>query len=258
MIWDVFPFRDEEDILEIRLWELDPVVDRFVVVQSVETHAGLPKPLAFHPKDRRWRPWASKLSEVTLPAIPDGRDWQGARWGREKAPRHAVAEILASADPADLVLISDVDEIPPARLVAKYAADVSHQSWIGFRTACFIYYLNLRVRTRTPCIALAKVSTVLECGAQAIRHRYRRPPLGPIDGGWHFTSQGPASAIREKLHAFAHDEWDTPEMHAPGYLEQLIAERRNLFNPKEPPAVVVPPTELPDAAQRFPKRLLPW
>jgi beta-1,4-mannosyl-glycoprotein beta-1,4-N-acetylglucosaminyltransferase len=34
MVYDVFPFLNELDILEIRLNELDPVVDLFVLTES--------------------------------------------------------------------------------------------------------------------------------------------------------------------------------------------------------------------------------
>jgi len=39
MIYDCFPFFDELDVLEIRLNELDPVVDKFVLVEAPVTHS---------------------------------------------------------------------------------------------------------------------------------------------------------------------------------------------------------------------------
>lgn len=44
MIYDCFSFFNELDLLEIRLNVLKDVVDRFVLVEAGETHAGKPKP----------------------------------------------------------------------------------------------------------------------------------------------------------------------------------------------------------------------
>ena len=44
-IYDVITFFNELDLLELRLEMLDPYVDRFVIVECVETFSGKPKPL---------------------------------------------------------------------------------------------------------------------------------------------------------------------------------------------------------------------
>ena len=47
MIYDCFTAFNELELLEIRLHELSPVVDRFVLVEATRTHSNLPKPLYF-------------------------------------------------------------------------------------------------------------------------------------------------------------------------------------------------------------------
>ena len=46
MIYDCFCFFNELDLLEIRLNELNPVVDKFVLVEATMTHNGDKKPLS--------------------------------------------------------------------------------------------------------------------------------------------------------------------------------------------------------------------
>ncbi|MBW2533223.1 MAG: glycosyl transferase GT17 family protein, partial [Deltaproteobacteria bacterium] len=43
MIYDCFPFFNELDLLKIRLEELRPVVDRFVLVEATRTFGGAVK-----------------------------------------------------------------------------------------------------------------------------------------------------------------------------------------------------------------------
>ena len=46
-IYDVFTFFNEIDLLKLRLEMLSPYVDKFVIVECVETFSGKPKPLYF-------------------------------------------------------------------------------------------------------------------------------------------------------------------------------------------------------------------
>lgn len=54
MIIDCFTFFNELDVLEIRLRELDGVVDRFVLVEATLTHQGKPKPLLYAENKERF------------------------------------------------------------------------------------------------------------------------------------------------------------------------------------------------------------
>jgi hypothetical protein len=47
MIYDCFLINREFDLLEMRLHELAPVVDRFVLVEATHTFFGQPKPLHY-------------------------------------------------------------------------------------------------------------------------------------------------------------------------------------------------------------------
>ena len=52
MIYDCFPFFNELDLLEIRLNILDPIVDKFVLVESTQTFNRQPKPLYYQENKR--------------------------------------------------------------------------------------------------------------------------------------------------------------------------------------------------------------
>ena len=111
MIHDCVMIRDELDMFQLRLEEMAGYDVRHVVVESRVTHQGVPKPLHFTENQGRFKPWADRIVHIVAEDLPDAED----PWVREHAQRDRALAALADADPRDLVLISDVDEIPSAK-----------------------------------------------------------------------------------------------------------------------------------------------
>jgi beta-1,4-mannosyl-glycoprotein beta-1,4-N-acetylglucosaminyltransferase len=223
---DVVPLRNELDVLELRFRELDDLVDRFIVIQGEETHAGVPKPIYFNPTDARWEPWQGRVSTVIMPRMTDVQ----SRWDREHQGRHVIAGALESYAPDDLVIISDVDEIPDKEKIRALSGGVTPDCWLGFLTSAYYYYLNLLTGRSWPCIGLARVDTVRRLGAQWIRDHRTNPPSHRIRGGWHFSWLGGVDAIREKIEAFAHAEFDTDYYKDPTRISEKVCQQRDLLD----------------------------
>ncbi|MEO8484901.1 MAG: hypothetical protein ABI585_01050 [Betaproteobacteria bacterium] len=203
-VFDAFPFFNELDMLEIRLNVLDEVVDRFVLVESTVTYSGLPKPLYFADHRDRFARWANRIEHVIVNDTPDTGDW---RWGRERHQRDQVVRGLASCRCDDVVLLSDVDEIPEPSLVAARRRGAYRQHYS-------MYYLNALQRRED------WIGTVALFAFQLAVHgpenvRLRRRGFERVErGGWHFSYAMPPDRIRQKLRAFSHAEFDTPEIAA--------------------------------------------
>ena len=61
MIYDCFIFRDELDILEIRLNILNNVVDRFVICEANKTFTNQLKPYNFYNNSKRFEKFLDKI-----------------------------------------------------------------------------------------------------------------------------------------------------------------------------------------------------
>lgn len=117
-IFDVFPFFNERDILEVRLHEHDDIVDVYVPIESATTHAGEPRALRWRggwESDARFARFLPRIRPFTADLDLGGRNVsvvEAAR-RREEAQRDAAraALVAAGAGPRDLVLLSDADEI---------------------------------------------------------------------------------------------------------------------------------------------------
>jgi len=250
MMVDIFPFFNELDILEIRLRELDGIVDRFVAIQCEETHAGLTKPIYLDPSDPRWAPWAGRLTTAIIPPTRNAKN----RWDRERAPRDATVSLLADLADDDVVLMSDVDEIPETKTVAAHIGSLTSDVWVGFALMCCAYYLNLRTPGRHLCVALARMDTVRRIGGQGFRDQRLTPPIGPIPAGWHFSYMGGISAIIQKLAAYAHEEYDTETLRNPALWQAEIEARHVPFRIKWRHLHQLPLDRLPIEIARHPNR----
>ena len=66
MIYDCFPFFNELELLEVRLHELDGLVDKFVLVEATRTFAGHPKSLYFAQNRGRFSAFDNKIIHVIV------------------------------------------------------------------------------------------------------------------------------------------------------------------------------------------------
>jgi hypothetical protein len=118
-VYDCFLYNGEVEALEIRLHELAEVVHRFVIVESGKTFRGGRKELSFDPLDPRIAPFAARIRYIVVSDMPRyGRAAQLEGW-----QRNAVLRGVPDAAEDDLVLVSDVDEIPSAAAVREIVRD---------------------------------------------------------------------------------------------------------------------------------------
>ena len=138
-VFDCCIFNGEMDALCIRLHELDAVVDCFVIVESTLTFSGRPREIAFNPSHPDLAGFVARIRHVVVDDMPDTTD----PWTREVWQRNAVLRGAPDAAPSDLLVLSDVDEVPSSAAVAEMARDTGSESF-GFRMAFSYFYVNYR------------------------------------------------------------------------------------------------------------------
>jgi beta-1,4-mannosyl-glycoprotein beta-1,4-N-acetylglucosaminyltransferase len=108
-IYDCFTFFNELEVLEIRLNILNDYVDYFVIVEATKTHAGKPKELYYLKNKNKFKKFENKIIHVIVDDMPEIKE---SRWELENFQRNAIIRGLKNCEPDDIILISDVDEIP--------------------------------------------------------------------------------------------------------------------------------------------------
>lgn len=212
-VYDCFLLNDEMDILEMRMTYLWDKVDHFIACESTTTFAGEPKPLLIGetiPAElERFR---KKLLRVVVePMREDYKvDVHGAteegyrRFLREAWQRNAMTRPLQfMANPGDLVLISDVDEIPRIEMLDNPINWRHERAW---EQKFYRYYLNVEF-SEYWCGTVSSPWPLLLTPQEMRNRRYVLPRIN--DAGWHFSTMGDLEA---KIKAFSHAEYDTPEL----------------------------------------------
>ena len=123
-IYDCFMFFDEDLVLEVRLNALNKFVDYFVIVESRFNHKGEARDLKFNIKKyEKFNDKIIYLIHEDLPKnieeikIKDSERTVNLKYvynaiKRENSQRNFIQEALKDANDEDIILISDVDEIP--------------------------------------------------------------------------------------------------------------------------------------------------
>jgi hypothetical protein len=208
-IFDCFLFFNELEILSIRLKELYDVVHRFVIIEAPVTHQGKPKPLYFQENSERFRTFSDKIHHVVVRDMPEGED----NFQRENYQRHVLRGAITDALADDLIVVSDVDEIPNISALQEAA---QRKSFLFLEMGLHYYFLNL---TAGPWIKAycAPKSTIDRMEDLSLPRRREINYLTEFNGsadthllrnaGWHLTWQLGVEAIMAKLDAFSHSEF---------------------------------------------------
>jgi glycosyltransferase involved in cell wall biosynthesis len=199
-IIDCFQFYNELDLLEVRLAELAPVVDRFVLVEARYTHAGDPKPLYFDQNRHRFAAYLDRIDHVIVEDDPGGFSWK-----REGHQREAIARGIPDLADDDMILVSDVDEIPRRGVIAalrEMPADL-----YSLQLAIHLYFLDLKSPEPWIAAAAAPGRLIRRIGVNPIRYLVKQGIGHTIeDAGWHLTWMGGLDGFRAKMRAYAHRE----------------------------------------------------
>jgi beta-1,4-mannosyl-glycoprotein beta-1,4-N-acetylglucosaminyltransferase len=254
-IFDCFMYFDENLLLDLRLNILDKYVDYFVIVESNFNHKGERKKLNFNIND--YKNFENKIIYLIYDKISDNEekiladdDYNSKNVKyifnaihRENGQRNFLINGLDKADDDDIILISDLDEIPNL-----YNLDFKNikEKLIFFNQEMFYYKFNLKlpnlnwVGTRS-CKKKNLKSPQWLRNIKSKKYPFYRLDLffsdnkySDIkfinDGGWHFTNIKTAEQIKYKFESYLHHrEFDIKPLSV-SEIEQLIKNRTAIYD----------------------------
>jgi beta-1,4-mannosyl-glycoprotein beta-1,4-N-acetylglucosaminyltransferase len=206
MLIDIFPLFNEIEILQIRLAELYPHVDKFVIVENEYSFRGLKKPYFFEMNKSLFDLYLDKIEYIKTSI-------QGHEDNHKNAAMQANS--LKDLTDDDVIMFGDLDEFPEGKHIefAKlYVQSRNDYETVSFDQDLFIYRLNGRVFSNNtkevwcgnvvfkPSLLKKHSLTYIRDnirGKQDERHMH-------IKSGWHFTSIGTNEQIYEKFKNWGH------------------------------------------------------
>ena len=256
-IYDCFMYFDEDLLLDIRLNSLSKFVKKFVISEATYTHNGNKKKLNFD--INKFKKFKDKIIYIALDKEPqdiikleknDSVEERGEKlilngMARDYFQRQSLTKGLNDADEEDIILISDLDEIP--KLDNLNFSLLKNNIFI-FEQKIFYYKLNLLYENFSwqGTRAIKKRNLLSPQWLRNIKGKnYPKWRLDTLfskkkysnliflkDGGWHFTCLRKPEDLEKKLLNFAHHY----EFEASGLklddIKKLLKEKRIIYDYK--------------------------
>lgn len=201
-VWDSFMVNDELDMLECRISELETVPDLVhVAVEADVDHQDHPKPYVLSENLDRFAPWKDRLVVVRATDLPTAADAPNP-WAREHAQREWTRAALEVANPDDVVLHGDLDEIPTA-LVTRNIVHMQPNRAFAFEQKLYSFALDWFHPEPWYGTVAARIKGITSFGA--MRDFRNTIPALP-NAGWHFSWMGGREQTLKKLDSFCHPE----------------------------------------------------
>lgn len=256
-IYDCFMYFDEEVVLDVRLNTLNEFVDYFVIVESIYTHKGDPRELKFNHK--KFEKFKDKIiyivDEETYPQTEEinTEDSEGEKSRkaifnaayRENGQRNLITRGLKKANDEDIIMVSDVDEIPK---LSELNFKNINEKIILFKQDMFYYKFNLWLPNLiwTGTKACKKKNLVNPQWLRNIKDRkysffridtfFSKTKYTSIkvinDGGWHFSNIKTPKEIEFKLRSYLHHrEFDLNPLSVT-QIDEIIKNKQAIYDLK--------------------------
>ena len=252
-IFDCFMFYDEELLLDIRLNILDQYVDFFVIVESEYFHNGNKRQLKFD--INKFKKFNKKIIYITHKNEPPGiikinniDDESTISYKkinnallRENDQRNHITEGLTTAKSEDLILISDVDEIPNFESINlskiknkiimfeqeifyyKFNRYLPDFNWYGTKACKMLISPQWLRNVKNKKFPFWRIDTLFS------KNKYINK-IFIKNGGWHFSNIKSANDIELKLKSYLHHrDYESEEL---GYekIKELIKNNETIYD----------------------------
>ena len=254
-IYDCFMYYDEDLLLDIRLNSLNKYVKKFVITEATYTHNGSKKKLNFNIKN--FDKFKDKIEYIVVDQQPpdireinenDSIELKSEKlilngMARDYFQRQNLQKGLKNLENDDLIIISDLDEIPD---LENLKLNEIKDNIVIFQQKMFYYKLNLLY------------DEFIWAGSKAVKYKNfispqwlrniksKKYPFWRIDvlfskkkysnlhyinnGGWHFTCIRTPEDLEKKLLNFAHHyEFEQSGLKT-NDIKKLINEKRVMYD----------------------------
>ena len=189
-IYDCFMYWDEDLLLDLRMNIMNKYTDYFVIVEGNKTWQNNPKKFRF--KIDKFKKFKSKIIYVKIDDLPNGKN----PWKRENFQRNCITRGLTKAGEDDLIMISDLDEIPNPKALQLFKKTMRYAV---FEQKLYYYKFNLQSETYPIWLGTRVCLKKFLKSPQWLRElKFKNRPFWRLDkyrlnnilknGGWHFCN----------------------------------------------------------------------
>ena len=254
-IFDCFQYYDEDLLLDFRLNCLNEYVHKFIIVESCYTHSGEKRKLLFD--INKFKFFKNKITYLISDKLPDNLlkrnnndtfDQTNSKIilntiSREVLQRNKISEGIKEAEPEDIIIISDLDEIPN---LENFNFREVKSKLILFTQKFYHYRFNLKLDNSNWYGSKACKKKHL-LSPQWLRNiKSKKYPFWRLDtlfsktkyqdihtispGGWHFSNLKSAEGIEKKMRTYGHHrEYELNPIGVNG-IKDIINNKKAIYN----------------------------
>ena len=238
---DCFMYFDEDLVLDIRLNTLKDKVDKFIITEATKNHAGENKKLNF--KIDNFSKFRDKIRYIVVDDLPINVKSTKKSWHenhvRDQFQRNAIERGYKDFNDEDLILISDIDEIPDPKKLDEFNPKNKFACFLQKNFQSKINLLNI-TNEDWPGTKICQKKYLKS--PQWLRNiKTKRKPFWKIfskkiqiinNGGWHFSFLKDPESIRNKIISYSHQEYNTKEFTNTDLIKKKISMGEDLFQRK--------------------------
>jgi hypothetical protein len=226
-IFDCFTYFNEENLLRVRFEELGNIVDHFVIVEASETFTGKEKPFHLDQLPDWAKKWEDKIIKIRIHFNSPDLSMVKSPWEREHYQRNAIRFGLEKAEPDDIIIISDADEIVNSNIVRQLKL-VETPARLDVKQ----YFWNYNWQVPEHCNQGARpiVARFKDLEAQSCQELRAGTWYAIPDAGWHFSFFTDIENIKNKIESFAHTEYNLEEYKDDQEILRRISEGMDPFD----------------------------
>ena len=229
---------DEDLVLDIRLNTLSDTVDKFVIVEATKNHAGEDKKLNFNIQN--FKKFQKKINYIIVDDLPLNVKSPKKGWhenhARDQYQRNAIQRGYKDFNDEDLIMISDIDEIPNPEKFKEFK--------INNKIGCFLQK-NFQSKINLLNISDGAWPGTKICQKKNLKSpqwlrniKTKKNPFWNIfrtniqiinNGGWHFSFLKDPESIKFKITSYSHQEYNTKKFTDVNYIKNKISSGEDLF-----------------------------
>lgn len=235
-IIDCFIFYNEIDLLTYRLNILDDLVDYFVIVESKYTFTGNKKELFYLNNKKLYEKFEDKIIHIIVDDIPflNPNIYRDEQWKNEKFQRNCISrgieQINDKLNDDDLIMISDIDEIPDPEVLKKIKNNkITFEN--ANRLTMDLYYYNLNTKYDYEwCYFIILKYKYYKTSNMTCQELRESQQIQIEKAGWHLSYFGDKNFISNKIKNFSHQEYNNYYYTDTNIINEKINNSYDLFD----------------------------
>jgi len=209
---------DEDLVLDLRLNVLNNYVDKFVIAEATKDHTGKDKKLNFN--INKFSKFRNKIIYIIVEDMPTNLKFYKKNWPvhhlRDQHQRNSLARGYKNSSDDDLIMISDIDEIPDPNKIKIFDVKNRYACFIQKNFQSKINLLNISDKNWMGTKIIKKKNIKSPQWLRNIKtskpsfwkfYKPRQPQL-IYDGGWHFSFLKNPKGISKKIQSYSHSEYN--------------------------------------------------